>query len=263
MLFIKYLLLVVALPAFMLSGCNARNSSDNEISKRWQEELLLQLDELRQKQIALEKDVTELKVQLIEAEKAPQPKKTIDKKVREIPFTAPFVLGDKYAKIAILEISDFECPFCARHARDVFPKLKAEFMDKGIVQYGLLDYPLSFHPGAKEAAVAVRCAGEQGKYWDMYTDIFADRGKTRKEHYKPLAENLGLDLLTYTACFNNPATTAAVNADIAFANKLGIDGTPRFLFGYLNNGQLTDVKLLKGARDFDAFKAILDEMQGL
>lgn len=229
----------------------------NTLENAWQEELLLQIDELRQNQIALQKDVADLNAKLAAK---PEPKQDA-KRITSVPFTSANILGDKSASIAILEISDFECPFCARHARDVWPKLKAEFIDAGVVQYALLDYPLSFHPGAKEAAVAVRCAGEQGKYWEMYGDIFQDRGQSRKEQYKPLAEKNALEMMTYTACFNNPATMAAVNADIALGDKLGVDGTPRFLFGHVKNGQLTDLKLLKGARDFETFSDIIKDMQ--
>ena len=80
--------------------------------------------------------------------------------------------------------------------------------------------------GCPSFSVAVRCAGEQGKYWEMYSAIFEDRGVTRKEQYKPVAEKLDLELFSYSACFNNPASMAAVNADIALGDKLGVDGTP-------------------------------------
>ena len=109
----KVITLCVICSLCLISAC----SSD---VNGWQEELLLQVDELRQKQITLEKDMIALKTQLAEAEKPEAVPKPAEKKIREMVFNPPVVLGDKNAKIAILEVSDFECPFCARHAREVF-----------------------------------------------------------------------------------------------------------------------------------------------
>lgn len=253
----------LAVLILILLGCDKQEVESSGSASRdiWVDELLLQLDELRSDQAASKAEVLELKSALSALDKRISKIRGQLSREDGVPFVPFRRLGGVNAPIALLEISDYECPYCARHSRDVFPRIKSEFVDKNIVQYGVLDYPLASHPGARKAAVAVRCAGEQGKYWEMYSATFADRGKTRKQQYLPLAEKLGLDVLTYTACFNNPATMAAVNADIALGNRLGVDGTPRFLFGFVNNGQLTDIKLLKGARDFEAFKAVIEDMQ--
>ena len=69
------------------------------------------------------------------------------------------VLGKPEAKIAIVEFSDYQCPFCKRHHQDTFPKLKARYIDTGAVKYLFRDYLLPFHNEAKAAAVAANCVG--------------------------------------------------------------------------------------------------------
>ena len=74
-----------------------------------------------------------------------------------------FLLGDKNASYAIVEFTDYQCSFCSRHNKNVYPQIKKELIDTGKVQYVVRDYPLGFHAAAKGAAVAARCAGAQGQ----------------------------------------------------------------------------------------------------
>lgn len=237
-------------------------SSDACSDEGWRDELLLQLNELRSNQIKLNREVSILKDQLakLQANKTTGNEEGVANRLFLNEKTA---LGSDQSNIAIIEISDFECPYCARHAREVFPILKAEFIDTGIARYDLMDYPLSFHPGAKNAAVAVRCAGEQGKYWDAYSKLFEDRGRTRNEHYKPVMDALNLDWESYIECYNDSKILTLVEDDIAQGKQLGIDGTPRFIFGIVERGQLTNIKMLKGARDIETFRQAIADMQRL
>ena len=78
------------------------------------------------------------------------------------------VLGDQNAAVTIVEVSDFECPYCARHFSQTYPQLKANYIDKGLVKLVFKNYPLSFHQTAQKAAEAGDCANDQGKFWEMY-----------------------------------------------------------------------------------------------
>jgi protein-disulfide isomerase len=77
--------------------------------------------------------------------------------------------------IAIVEFSDFECPFCSRYARDVFPTLKRDLVDSGTVRYVALHYPLEdIHPLAAQAAEAAEYAAQQARFWEMSGRLFID-----------------------------------------------------------------------------------------
>ena len=85
-------------------------------------------------------------------------------------------LGDKNAKITIVEFSDFECPFCRRYFTETFPQLKKDYIDTGKAVMYYRHFPLAFHPLAQPFAVASECANEQGKFWDYHDKIFKEQG---------------------------------------------------------------------------------------
>lgn len=95
------------------------------------------------------------------------------------------LLGDKNkAKVAIVEFSDFECPFCQRFHNETFDDIIKEFVDTGKAIYVYRDYPLSFHePKASEAASAANCiqkvAGDE-KYFE-FAKLYYERTKSNGE----------------------------------------------------------------------------------
>src|SRR3989344_396211 len=89
------------------------------------------------------------------------------------------VLGDKKAKVTIIEFSDYECPFCGRHFSQTYPLIKSQYVDTGKVKIVFRDFPLnSIHPLAQPAAEAAECVREKGKdeaYWKMHDKIFENQ----------------------------------------------------------------------------------------
>ena len=77
--------------------------------------------------------------------------------------------GPAAAPVTVFEWSDYECPFC-RRAQDVLQRLQAEFPDT--VRFVFKDFPLRSHPNALPAALAARCAGAQGRYWEYHDLLF-------------------------------------------------------------------------------------------
>lgn len=97
------------------------------------------------------------------------------------------VKGSAQAKAVVVEFSDYECPFCARHATTVLPELMKRFVDGGIVRYALANNPLPMHRNADWLARMALCAGEQGRYWACrrcYKPFFvsASRSKRTSNH---------------------------------------------------------------------------------
>ncbi len=93
------------------------------------------------------------------------------------------VLGDKNAKVTIIEFSDYECPFCGRHYQQTYPQIKKNYIDTGKVKMSFKDFPLSFHQSAQKAAEAARCAGDQGKYWEMHDKLYSNQESLGVDNY--------------------------------------------------------------------------------
>ncbi len=99
--------------------------------------------------------------------------------------------GAKNGKITIVKFSDFECPYCARF-RPTMQKILDEYPNE--VTYVFKHFPLSFHQYAKTAAVASECAAEQGKFWEMYDELFDlnENQTLNAENIKKAAVEIGL-----------------------------------------------------------------------
>lgn len=169
------------------------------------------------------------------------------------------VLGNPQAKVALIEFTDLQCPYCARFATTVFPELRRRYIDTGKVRFESYDMPLSFHRYAMAAAIAARCAGEQGKYWEFREALFRNQADLPSGPYDALAKQFGLDLGRYTECRRNPRTEAAVRADLALARQNGFDSTPTFVVGRVIDGGIPG-ELIRGAQPLEFFVAKLDAL---
>jgi protein-disulfide isomerase len=169
--------------------------------------------------------------------------------------------GDANARLTVVEVSDYQCPFCGRYVRETYPQLEAEYIKTGKVKSVFLDLPLeAIHKSAFGAAKAARCAGEQGKYWEMHDRLFANQKEL--EPWAPHAQAIGLDITAFDACVASDKEDAAIRRDVAEAQKLGITGTPAFFIGRTDpkSSKLTILAALRGARPFADFKTELDKL---
>ncbi len=168
--------------------------------------------------------------------------------------TAP-TLGPATAKVTIVEISDFECPFCQR-ASGTIKELLAAY--PGQLRVVFRHFPVDqacnplvkrpVHENACAAARAAVCAAARGQFWPLAEKLFA--GNTDPEDLLAARRELHLADAEQTACAQKPATTAVVAADIAACSKAGITAVPVFLI----NG-----RPLRGARPIAEFRRLIDE----
>ena len=167
---------------------------------------------------------------------------------------APFNdLGRADAPVSMIEFTDLQCPYCARYAAETFPRIRAEYIDTGKLRYASRDLPLPFHSFAKTAAIAARCAGEQGRFWEFRDALFARQSSLGGEPYAALAGELGLDVERLEACRRDGRQAAAVQADVELARYNSIGSTPTFVIGNIVDGQFVGERF-SGAQPFEVFK---------
>ena len=171
--------------------------------------------------------------------------------------------GEQDAKVTIIEFSDYQCPFCARHFRETLPLLEKNYISSGKVKYVFRDYPLTqIHKKSRKAAEAANCAGFQGRYWDMHDRLFANRNALGSQELMAHADTLGLDLSLFQECLTSGQGGLTIQEDFREAQKAGVRGTPTFFFGITvsQSPTITAEKRLRGAQPFDQFQRIIEEL---
>jgi protein-disulfide isomerase len=178
-----------------------------------------------------------------------------------IPDVAMHVLGSPNAPVTLVEFTDYQCPYCHRFHEQSWPELKKAYIDTGKVRFVVRDLPLDFHEQALPAALAARCAGEQDRYWPMYEALLGQKDALTRESSRRLAITAGVDVATFDSCMQNPGNRHAIEADVAEALRIGVNGTPGFLIAQRRDGQLEGTLLL-GAQPVAAFSTRIDALLG-
>lgn len=167
------------------------------------------------------------------------------------------ILGDPNAPITIVEFTDFQCPYCYRHATETLPQLISQYVDQGQVRYVIKDFPLTtIHPQAVAAAEAAHCADEQGAYLDMHETLF-----TRQQEWSgrddadavftSYAQSLGLDETSFAECLSSDRYHEIIGNDMQVGTQLGITGTP----GFFLNGIY-----VSGAQPYSVFEQAIQQL---
>lgn len=178
------------------------------------------------------------------------------------------ILGDKNAKVTLIEFSDYECPFCKRHFTDVYPPLKKDYIDTGKVKLAFRNYPLPFHdPMATYEAKAALCAREEGgdaTYFKIHDEIFkqttSNGNGLTKDKIKQIALDLGLNADALSSCADGTKYDAKVKSDIADGSAAGVSGTPSFFVGKSSANGIIEGQIIVGAQPYSAFQAAIDPL---
>jgi protein-disulfide isomerase len=168
--------------------------------------------------------------------------------------------GSKTAELTIVEYTDYQCPYCARHGNSVLPQIQKNYIDTGKVRYVLRDYPLPFHKQAVKASEAAHCAGDQGKYWEMHDALFANQKALGADKLPGYAKAIGINVETFDTCLASDKYKGRVDENLNDGRKATINGTPSFVIGYTEGGEVKGEKLIRGAVGYATFQKAFDEM---
>ena len=159
----------------------------------------------------------------------------------------PF-LGDPDSPVTVIELTDYECPFCRHHHQQVLTALLAEYGDR--IRYVAINFPItSIHPLAFGAAQAAECAHDQGRFWDYNDALVAATEPLSPDTLVAIAAGLGLDMPAFTECMVTESKRDLVVRDLQDGQRYGVSGTPTFFI----NG-----KRLVGAHPIDVFRQAID-----
>lgn len=177
-----------------------------------------------------------------------------------IPLSGAELKGSRTAAVAVVEFSEFRCPFCARFARETFPMIEQEYISRGQVLWAFRHLPITaLHPDAMEIAAAAACAGMQEKFWPAHDVFFQLERALRVETLEATLVGAGVQLHAYSSCMKNQQGLAKVGRDMEIATDLDVSGTPTFMVGIVqSDGTLKVTERLAGSRPFSSFKQALD-----
>lgn len=142
----------------------------------------------------------------------------------EKPFPGA-VLGNPNGSLVLVEFTDFACTYCRASLADVEAVIAANPDLKVVIR----ELPI-IAPTSDDAARWGLAAAEQGKYPAFHKAMFA-AGRTDQASIEAAAQAVGLDLERARKFTQDPRVSAEIEANIGFARKLGIDGTPSWVVG--------------------------------
>ena len=164
--------------------------------------------------------------------------------------------GNHNASVLVYEFADFQCPYCARFAREVFPRIDSAYVRTGKVQWIFVNLPLPNHPNAWAASETAMCAGAVSeKFWAMHDRLFelqqewsgvADPAAL----FARYARDAGVPQDAFQSCVLSDRTAALLVRDVMYATSVRVTGTPAFIIN-------TD-PIFVGMKSFEEWRDMLD-----
>lgn len=170
------------------------------------------------------------------------------------------IMGDKNAKILIVEYSDLQCPYCKRHFENgTLNTLVTKY--NGKVAKTIRHFPLWFHQYAPKAAEAMECFanGDSEKYFAYAGAIFAKDINTNGSPTTIFEVNkeLGGNEDAFKKCVESGKYTQRVADQMAEWTRLfGISGTPG---NVLINTESGEFVVLAGAYPSSEFETVINK----
>jgi protein-disulfide isomerase len=166
------------------------------------------------------------------------------------------IRGNEGAQVWLVEVSDFQCPYCKQWHDQSFAALDKEYVQTGKVRLAYLNHPIpSLHPNARAAAEVAMCASVQGKFWELHSALFTTQEMWAKlpnpgAFFDSLAVKSGVNAADWRKCISSHATVPLIDADNDRTSSSGVKSTPTFFVGS---------RKIEGAYPVDSFRVILNE----
>jgi len=136
-----------------------------------------------------------------------------------------FSTGNKNGDVTVIEFFDYNCPYCRQALKDIV-KLMDEDKNVKIV---LKEYPI-LGEASQQASLSALAARKQGKYMEYHTALLSAKGRINNETIETIAKDVGLDVGKLKTDMASEEIKGILQKNIDVGIKLGINGTPTFIF---------------------------------
>jgi protein-disulfide isomerase len=176
----------------------------------------------------------------------------VDFKLEEQPS-----LGDPEAPVKIMEFADFKCPACKTFHERVFPRLREEYIETGLVEFFFINFQFLAEDSVT-AGIAGECLYQQSEqaFWQYYDAIFANQGPepqrwaTRSFLLQLVRQHVsGIDEEEFQSCLAEGRTRPDVEEDKKIGQSAGVSATPTVLI---------NKRKFEGAGPYSRIKAIIE-----
>ena len=165
--------------------------------------------------------------------------------------------GSPTAPIRVVEMSDFQCPWCRKFTLETSAALDSEYVRTGKVHWIFVNLPIpQLHPNAVAGAELAMCAAQRGRFWPMHDLLYRNQDKwaplTDPEPYLlTLVDSLRIPRDSLLPCLRGSEARDLVERDATTAARVGARSTPSFLI---------DGVLLTGAYPVEVFRHVIDSI---
>lgn len=162
--------------------------------------------------------------------------------------------GSPSAKVWLVIVSDFQCPYCKQSHDSTFEQIRSEYVRTGKIKVAYVNFPLNSHQHAWPSAHSAMCASEQGKFWPYADALFATQDKwaamqTPAALFDSLAQSQNLNMKEWRECVSSERMAGLIRSDRDRGVEAGVNSTPSFLVGD---------KGLAGVHPIEDFRKLLD-----
>jgi protein-disulfide isomerase len=138
-------------------------------------------------------------------------------------------LGDPSAPVTVAVYTDYSCPHCREYALSVFPHLRREYIDTGVIRYEHHDYPVPVDQWSRPAANAAReiqhRAGNTA-FFAYATALYQHQDEFANALFGTLAETVNVRAQPVEQAARSGAYCQLLNTERRRARERGIKGTP-------------------------------------
>ncbi|HVM77119.1 MAG TPA: thioredoxin domain-containing protein [Candidatus Paceibacterota bacterium] len=147
------------------------------------------------------------------------------------------ILGDPNAPITLIEYGDYQCPFCSRYFTTLEPTIQQQYINTGKVKMVFRNFAF-LGSESTLSAEAAECAEDQNQLWAYHDALYKakaadfakgngeDDGFFTQAFLLQTAQNLHLNVSTFTSCLTAHKNQSLVAQEYQDAAKAGVNSTP-------------------------------------
>ena len=155
-------------------------------------------------------------------------------------------------KVNLVEFLDFECEACLA-LYPTMERIRAEY--EGRITFGIRYFPIPSHTNSTLAAQVVESASRQGKFVEMYKQMYetqsqwGESAESQEALFRSYAQDLGLDMARFESALGSRGVRERVERDFEEGRRLGVQGTPTLFLNDVKLDQMPSYEQLKAQID--------------